>query len=106
MADEELPRSREAGLDDEGEGAQAAPAGRLEERQLQQLFVQVHGDVRPQLIWEVLQQLRRESEGKALTSAAKQRNTLLVPDGDWISLSALAASFFCVSSFERDCVGR
>lgn len=64
LADEELPRSWEAGPDDEGEGAQAAPAGRLKERQLQQLFIQVHGDVSPQLIWEVLQQLWRESEGK------------------------------------------
>lgn len=55
LPDEELPRGAEGGLDNEGKGAQAAPAGRLEQRQLKQLLVQVHGDVCPQLIWEVLQ---------------------------------------------------
>lgn len=60
LADEELPGGREGGLDNKGEGAQAAPAGRLEERQLQQLFIQMHGDVCPQLVREILQQLPGE----------------------------------------------
>ena len=60
LPDEELARGAEGGLDDEGEGAQTPPAGGFKERQLQQLLVQVHGDVGPQLVREVLQQLRRE----------------------------------------------
>lgn len=55
LPDEELARSAEGGLDDERERAQAAPAGRLEQGQLEQLLVQVHGDVGPQLVWEVPQ---------------------------------------------------
>jgi len=55
LAYEELPRCAKGGLDDEGEGAQTPPAGRLKQRQLQQLIVQMHGDVGPQLIREVLQ---------------------------------------------------
>ncbi|TNN70251.1 hypothetical protein EYF80_019465 [Liparis tanakae] len=57
LAYEELPRCTKGGLDDEGERAQTPPAGRLKQRQLQQLVVQVHGDVGPQLIREVLQEL-------------------------------------------------
>lgn len=34
LADEKLSRSRKGGLDDEGQGAQTPPAGRLKERQL------------------------------------------------------------------------
>lgn len=55
LPDEELARSAEGGPYNEGEGAQAAPAGRLKQRQLEQLLVQMHGDVGPQLVWEVLQ---------------------------------------------------
>lgn len=51
----------------ERQRAQAAAAGGGEQRQLQDLLVKVHGDVGPQLVREVLQQLanvtgRREKE--------------------------------------------
>lgn len=44
------------------ERAQAAAAGRGEERQLQDLLVQVHGDVGAQLVGKVLQQLQEDEE--------------------------------------------
>lgn len=45
MAEEVLSRGAEGGLDVQGEGAQTPSAGVLENRQLQDVFVQVHGDV-------------------------------------------------------------
>lgn len=62
MAYEVLPRRTEGGLDVQGEGAQAPSAGVLEHGQLQNVFVQVHGDVGSQLIREVMQQLRKRRE--------------------------------------------
>lgn len=55
LPDEELAWSTEGGLDNEGQGAQTAPAGWLKQGQLEQLLVQVHGDIGSQLIWEVLE---------------------------------------------------
>lgn len=77
LADEELPRSAKGGLDDEGEGAQTPPAGRFKERQLQQLVIQVHGDISPQFVWEVLQQLSGEWEGKFLFLQTKDESPSL-----------------------------
>lgn len=57
VAYEVLPRRTEGGLDVQGEGAQAPSAGAFEHGQLQNVFVQVHGDVGTQLIREVMQQL-------------------------------------------------
>lgn len=62
VAYEVLPRRTEGGLDVQGEGAQAPSAGALEHGQLQNVFVQVHGDVGSQLIREVMQQLRKRRE--------------------------------------------
>lgn len=64
LTDEELSGCAEGGLNDQRERAQTPAAGRLEKRQLQQLFVQVHGDVCSQLIREVLQQLEGSAERK------------------------------------------
>jgi len=61
VAYEVFPGCTERGLDVQGEGAQTPSAGVLEHRQLQDVFVQVHGDVRSQLIWEVMQQLRNKT---------------------------------------------
>lgn len=84
LPDEELAWGAEGGLDDEGQRAQAASAGRLKERQLQQLLVQVHGDVSPQLIWEVLQEL-------SVTTQLSQ----LSPSSDfWYFFSSLQFSFW------------
>lgn len=58
VADEIFPRCTEGRLDVQGEGAQTPSAGSLEDGQLQDVFVQVHGDVSPQLIGEVVEQLR------------------------------------------------
>lgn len=55
LSDKELSRSWKGRLDYEGQGTQTPPAGWFKERQFQQLFVQVHGDVGPQLIWEIPQ---------------------------------------------------
>lgn len=41
----------------EGERAQAATAGPLKDRQLEDVLIQMHGDVGPQLIREVVQEL-------------------------------------------------
>lgn len=59
VADEVFSRCTEGGLDVQREGAQAPSAGSLEYRQLQDVLVQVHGDVSAQLIWEVVQQLKQ-----------------------------------------------
>jgi len=57
LADEVLPGRAEGRLDVQRERAQAPPAGALEHGQLQDVLVQVHGDVRPQLIGEVMEEL-------------------------------------------------
>lgn len=56
--DEVLPRGTKGGPEGQGQGAQAASTGSLKKRQLQNLLVQVHGNVGPELIWEALQQLQ------------------------------------------------
>lgn len=63
LPEEVLPRGAEGGLDVQRQRAQAATARRGKQRQLQDLLVKVHGDVGPQLVWEVFQQLRRQREG-------------------------------------------
>lgn len=50
----------------QGEGAQTPSAGSLKYRQLQDVFVQMHGNVSSQFIWEIMQQLR-ERMGKIKT---------------------------------------
>lgn len=57
LSQEVLSGSAEGGLDVQREGAQAAATGGGEQRQLQDLLVQVHGDVGSQLVREVLEQL-------------------------------------------------
>ncbi len=57
LANEELSWSTEGGFDDERQRAQTPSTGRFKQRQLEQLFIQVHGNVSPQFIWEVLQKL-------------------------------------------------
>lgn len=58
MADEVLPWCTEGGLDVQGQRAQTPSAGSLKHRQLQDVFVQMHGNICSQFIWEVMQQLR------------------------------------------------
>lgn len=62
-SDEELAGCAESGAHPQGEGAQAAPAGPPKEGKLQQLLVQVQGDVGPQLLGQALQELRGRSSG-------------------------------------------
>lgn len=57
MPDEVLARGTERGLDVQREGAQAPSTGRGKQWQLQDVLVQVHGDVCPQLIRKVMQKL-------------------------------------------------
>lgn len=57
LANEVLSGRAEGGFDVQRERAQAPPAGALEHGQLQDVLVQVHGDVRPQLIREVVEEL-------------------------------------------------
>lgn len=64
LADEELPWSTEGRLDDEGKGTKTPPAGWFKQRQLQQLFIQMHSYVSSELIREVPQQLERYSVEK------------------------------------------
>lgn len=61
MPEEVLSWGAEGGLDVQGEGAQTPSAGVLENGQLQDVFVQVHGDVSAQLIGEVMQQLKKNN---------------------------------------------
>lgn len=57
----------------QGQRAQAAPAGALEQGQLQDLLVQVHGDVGAELVWEVLQKLpERRKEGVQLGGRSRE----------------------------------
>lgn len=57
LTDEVLPRDAEGGFYMEGERAQTATTGSLKNRQLEDVLIQVHGDVGPQLIREVVQEL-------------------------------------------------
>lgn len=52
----------EGGLNVQGQGTQTPSAGSLKYRQLKDVFVQVHGNVSSQLIWKVMQQLRRQEK--------------------------------------------
>lgn len=61
MADEELARRTEGSLDVQGEGAQAPSTGVFKHRELQDVLVEVHGDVSSQLVWEVVQELNENS---------------------------------------------
>lgn len=58
LSDEVLSRDAEGGFYVEGEWAQTATAGPLKHRQLEDVLIQMHGDVGPQLIREVVQELR------------------------------------------------
>lgn len=62
LANKELPRSTERSFDDERQRAQTPSTGRFKQRQLKQLFIQVHGNVSPQFIWEVLQKLGNDKD--------------------------------------------
>lgn len=57
LTDEVLPRDAERGFYMEGERAQAATTGPLKDRQLEDVLIQMHGDVGPQLLREVVQEL-------------------------------------------------
>lgn len=70
LAQQVLPRGAEGGFDVQRQRPQAAPAGTLEQGQLQDLLVQVHGDVGAELVWEVLQKLpEKMKEGTKLGSS-------------------------------------
>jgi len=62
LANKEFPRSTERSFDDERQRAQTPSTGWFKQRQLQQLFIQVHGNVSPQFIWEVLQKLEKDKD--------------------------------------------
>lgn len=62
LANKELPGSTERSFDDERQRAQTPSTGRFKQRQLKQLFIQVHGNVSPQFIWEVLQKLGNDKD--------------------------------------------
>lgn len=64
VAYEELPRCTERGLDLQGEGAQAPSACALKHGELQDVLVQVHGDVGSQFVREIVQELTRQSADK------------------------------------------
>lgn len=71
LAQQVLPGGAEGGFDVQGQRPQAAPAGALEQGQLQDLLVQVHGDVGAELVRKVLQKLpQKVKEGVALGSSA------------------------------------
>lgn len=57
LTDQVLPGDTEGGLYMERERAQAAPTRPLKDRQLEDVLVQMHGDVSPQLVREVMQEL-------------------------------------------------
>lgn len=78
MAYKVFPWCTEGGLDVQGEGAQTPSAGMLKYRQLQDVFVQVHGYVSSQFIWEVMQQLRKRTEKKCLQSECIDREINLL----------------------------
>lgn len=58
MADEVFSGCAEGSLDVQGEGTQTPSAGSLKHRQLQDVLVQMHGNVSSQLIREFTEQLR------------------------------------------------
>ena len=70
--DEVLARRAEGGPQGQGQRPQAAPAGRLEQGQLQDLLVQVHGNVSAELVWEALQQLRVAPGGEGQSGEWEQ----------------------------------
>ena len=71
LAQQVLPGGAEGGFDVQRQRPQAAPAGALEQGQLQDLLVQVHGDVGAELVRKVLQKLpEKVKEGVALGSSA------------------------------------
>lgn len=74
LSEEVLSRSTEWSFDVQRQGAQAATTGRGKQRQLQDLLVKVHGDVGPQLVREVLQQLWRWWEGERQRRRRGERN--------------------------------
>lgn len=53
LPEEVFPRSTEGGFDMQRQRPEATAAGTLEKGELQNLLVQVHGDVWTQLVWEV-----------------------------------------------------
>ncbi|TNN54377.1 hypothetical protein EYF80_035395 [Liparis tanakae] len=58
LTDEVLPGDAEGGFYVERQRAQAAATGPLKNRQLEDVLIQMHGDVSPQLIGEVVEELR------------------------------------------------
>lgn len=58
LSDEVLSRDAERGFYVKGERAETATTGPLKDRQLEDVLIQMHGDVSPQLIREVVQELR------------------------------------------------
>lgn len=58
LSDQVLSRDTEGGFYVKGEGAETATTGPLKDRQLEDVLIQMHGDVSPQLIREVVQELR------------------------------------------------
>lgn len=57
LSDQVLPGDAEGGFYMKRERAQAATTGPLKDRQLEDVLIQMHGDVGPQLIGEVMQEL-------------------------------------------------
>lgn len=57
LPDEGLPRDTEGSFYMEGERAQTATTGPHEDGELEDVLIQMHGDVGPQLIREVVQEL-------------------------------------------------
>lgn len=58
LSDEVLSGDTEGGFYVKGERAETAATGPLKDRQLEDVLIQMHGDVGPQLIREVVQELR------------------------------------------------
>ncbi len=57
LTDEVLPRDTEGGFYMKRERAQAATTGPLKNGQLEDVLIQMHGDVGPQLVRKVVQEL-------------------------------------------------
>lgn len=76
MADEVLPWCTEGSLDVQGERAQTPSAGPLKHRQLQDVFVQMHGDICSQFIWVVMKQLRANERKKRRFLQVNQRSAV------------------------------
>lgn len=72
VADEVFSRCAEGGFDVQRKGTQTPSAGSFEHRQLQDVFVQMHGNICPQLVWEVMQQLQEQEEkSRALVPSSR-----------------------------------